>query len=48
VLEEKDVIEYFADLAVDSAAKVEVISSKTEDGRMLKSFSGIAALLRYK
>ncbi len=48
VLEEKDIIEYFADLATDSAAKVEVISSKTEEGRMLKSFSGIAALLRYK
>lgn len=47
-LEEKDLIEYLADLAVDSSAKVEVISSKTEEGRMLKSFGGIAALLRYK
>lgn len=48
VLEEKDIIEHFADLGTDSAAKVEVISSKTEEGRMLKSFSGIAAILRYK
>ena len=48
VLEEKDIIEYFADLGTDSSAKVEVISSKTEEGRMLKSFSGIAAILRYK
>ncbi len=47
-LKEKDFIEYLADLAVDSAAKVEVISSKTEEGRMLKSFGGIAALLRFK
>ncbi|MFQ6135398.1 MAG: peptide chain release factor 1, partial [Nitrososphaerales archaeon] len=47
-LEEKDFIEYLADLAVDSAARVEVISSKTEEGRMLKSFGGIAALLRFK
>ncbi len=48
VLEEKDIIEYFADLGTDSSAKVEVISAKTEEGRMLKSFSGIAAILRYK
>ncbi|MCL4435165.1 MAG: peptide chain release factor aRF-1 [Thaumarchaeota archaeon] len=48
VLEENDIIEYFADLGTDSAAKIEVISSKTEEGRMLKSFSGIAAILRYK
>ncbi len=47
-LEEQDFIEYLADLAVDSAAKVEVISSKTEEGRMLKSFGGIAAFLRFK
>jgi peptide chain release factor subunit 1 len=47
-LKEKDIIEYLADLAVDSRANVEVISSKTEEGRMLKSFGGIAALLRYK
>jgi peptide chain release factor subunit 1 len=47
-LQEKDIIEYLADLAVDSGANVEVISSKTEEGRMLNSFGGIAALLRYK
>ena len=47
-LQEKDIIEYLADLSVDSGANVEVISSKTEEGRMLDSFSGIAAILRYK
>ncbi len=45
---EKDIVDYFADLSLDSGASVEVISSKTEDGAMLKSFGGISALLRYK
>ncbi|MEM4297433.1 MAG: peptide chain release factor 1, partial [Nitrososphaerota archaeon] len=45
---EKDVVEYLADLAAESGAKVEVISSKTEEGMMLKSFGGVAALLRYQ
>ncbi|MEM2339201.1 MAG: hypothetical protein QXW83_03255 [Nitrososphaerales archaeon] len=47
-IEEKDLIEYLADEAANSASKVEVISSKTEEGNMLKSFGGIAAILRYK
>jgi peptide chain release factor subunit 1 len=47
-LEEKDFIEHLADIAVDSAAKVEVISSKTEEGNMLKSFGGVAAILRFR
>ncbi len=45
---EKDIIEYLADISVDSNAKVEVISSKTEEGVMLKSFGGIGAILRYR
>jgi peptide chain release factor subunit 1 len=45
---EKDFIEYIADISVDSGAKVEVISSNTEEGRMLKSFGGVAAILRFK
>jgi peptide chain release factor subunit 1 len=45
---EKDVIEYLADLSIDSNTKIEVVSSKTEDGSMLKSFGGIGALLRYR
>jgi peptide chain release factor subunit 1 len=47
-LREKDFIEYLADLGIESGCKVEVISSKTEEGRMLKSFGGVTALLRYK
>ena len=47
-LTERDIVDYFADLAIDSGARVEVISSKTEDGAMLKSFGGVSALLRYK
>jgi len=47
-LEEKDFIEYLANISVDTATKVEVISSKTEEGKMLKSFGGIVAILRFK
>ena len=45
---EQDFIEYLADQAYLSGAKVEVISSRSEEGAMLKSFGGLAALLRYK
>lgn len=45
---EKDIVDYLADVSIDSGAKVEVVSSKTEDGAMLKSFGGVSALLRYK
>ncbi|MHB8567521.1 MAG: peptide chain release factor aRF-1 [Nitrososphaerales archaeon] len=47
-INERDIVDYFADASIDSGANVEVISSKTEDGAMLKSFGGIAALLRYR
>lgn len=45
---EMDFIEYLAEQASTSGANVEVISSKSEEGAMLKSFGGVAALLRYK
>jgi peptide subunit release factor 1 (eRF1)/intein/homing endonuclease len=45
---EKDIVDYLADAAIDSGADVEVISSKTEDGSMLKNFGGISAILRYR
>ena len=45
---ERDIVDYLADASIDSGANVEVISSKTEDGSMLKSFGGISALLRYR
>ena len=45
---EKDIVDYLADYAIDSGANVEVISSKTEDGSMMKNFGGISAILRYR
>ena len=45
---EQDFIEYLAEQADLSGANVEVISSRSEEGEMLKSFGGVAALLRYK
>ena len=45
----QDLIDTLADLAESSNTDVEVISSETEEGQMLKkSFGGIAAMLRFK
>jgi len=47
--EGKDIIEELAELAERADSKVEIISTETEEGQMLrKSFGGIAATLRYK
>jgi peptide chain release factor subunit 1 len=44
-----DVIDEFIDLAEGSGADVEIISVESEEGQMLmKSFGGIAAILRFK
>jgi len=49
MVEEKDIIEELAELAEKADSKVEIISTETEEGQMLKkSFGGIAATLRYK
>ncbi|MGD0028062.1 MAG: peptide chain release factor aRF-1 [Candidatus Bathyarchaeia archaeon] len=49
VAETQDVIEDFAQLAEYTNAEVEIISSESEEGQMLKnSFGGIAAILRFK
>jgi len=49
VAETGDIIEDFADLAEQASANVEVISTESEEGQMLKnSFGGIAAILRFK
>lgn len=45
---ETDFVEFVSDAAADSNAKVEVISARTEEGTMLKSFGGVAAILRYR
>jgi peptide chain release factor subunit 1 len=45
----KELIDELADLAEETGADVEILSSETEEGQMLKkSFGGIAAILRYK
>jgi len=47
--ETKEIIEDLAELAEQAGADVEVVSSQTEEGQMLKkSFGGIAAVLRFK
>jgi len=49
VIEKKDVIDDLAELAEMSNTDVEIISSETEEGQMLKNaFGGIAAMLRFK
>ncbi|MCP8308173.1 MAG: peptide chain release factor aRF-1 [archaeon] len=45
---EKDFIDFLVNKAMDLGAKVEVISSKSEEGVMFKSFGGVGALLRYR
>ena len=49
VTETQDLVENFAQLAEFTNADVEIISSETEEGQMLKnSFTGTAAMLRFK
>jgi len=49
VIEKKDVIDDLAELAEMSNTDVEIISTETEEGQMLKNaFGGIAAMLRFK
>jgi peptide chain release factor subunit 1 len=48
ILEKEDVIDDFAKLAEYMNTQVEIISTETEEGQMLKnSFGGVAALLRF-
>ncbi|MBS7644077.1 MAG: peptide chain release factor aRF-1 [Halobacteria archaeon] len=45
----KDLIDELAEIAEQTGANLEVISAETEEGQMLlKSFGGMAAILRYK
>jgi peptide chain release factor subunit 1 len=49
IVDKKDVVDDIADLAALSNAEVEIVSSETEEGQMLKNaFGGIAAILRFK
>ena len=49
VAEAKDIVEELAEIAEQANTEVEMISTETEEGQMLKnSFGGIAATLRFK
>jgi peptide chain release factor subunit 1 len=49
VAETSDIVDDLAQIAEASSADVEVISTETEEGQMLKNaFGGIAAMLRFK
>jgi peptide chain release factor subunit 1 len=45
---EKDIVDYLNELATMTGARLEVISSKTEEGSQLGSLGKIGAILRYK
>jgi len=45
---ERDIVDILEEMAFKISSKVEVISSGTEEGSMLKTFGGIAAILRYR
>ena len=49
IVKKQDIIENLAQLAEQANTEVEMISTETEEGQMLrKSFGGIAAILRFK
>jgi peptide chain release factor subunit 1 len=49
VIDKKDVVDDLAELAELANTDVEIISTETEEGQMLKNaFGGIAAMLRFK
>jgi peptide chain release factor subunit 1 len=49
VVDKKDVVDDLAELSELAGTEVEVISTETEEGQMLKNaFGGIAAMLRFK
>jgi peptide chain release factor subunit 1 len=49
IVDREDLIDDFAKLAECTNAEVEIISTETEEGQMLKnSFGGVAAILRFK
>ncbi|MDA4128506.1 MAG: peptide chain release factor aRF-1 [Thaumarchaeota archaeon] len=47
-VQEKDIVDVLEEMAFQVGSKAEVISSTTEEGRMFKSFGGVAAILRYR
>ena len=49
LIESKDVIDDFVEMAEEVGSEVEIISTETEEGmQLLKAFGGIGAVLRYR
>ncbi len=48
LIKEKDIIDYLEELSALSGCRLEIISSKTEEGNQLQSLGKIGALLRFK
>jgi len=49
IIDTQDLVDDFAKLAEYTNSEVEIISTETEEGQMLKnSFGGVAAMLRFK
>ena len=49
ILEKKDIVEEYAEMAEKGGADIEIIGRECEEGEILyKAFGGIAAILRYK
>lgn len=47
-VEEKDIIDILEDLATQTNAKTEVISTESDEKAKLTAFGGFAAILRYR
>tara|TARA_Y100000590_G_scaffold251682_1_gene282639 strand:+ start:117 stop:266 length:150 start_codon:yes stop_codon:yes gene_type:complete len=45
---ETDLIEILEDNASDAGTRIEVLGSGSEEGKMLMSFGGLGAILRYR
>jgi peptide chain release factor subunit 1 len=45
---EKDIVDYLNEIAIKTGCRLEVISSKTEEGAQLSSLGKMGAVLRYK
>jgi peptide chain release factor subunit 1 len=48
LVEKEDLFEALVKMAGGTEARVEVISTETEEGEMLKSFGGLGAILKYR
>ncbi len=49
IIEREDLIEVLVKMAEDAEARLEIISTHTEEGEMLyRSFGGIAAITKYR